>query len=177
MTAKVNVDDARDEKSLLGKNQNKDFNNFNLTNIVSITLNSQAVSDTHVKAKAYLDRFHIYNERNRRDLRLNFHNDSSDLVKKIQNIKFNDNNLTNLDSVAVNRDPSSDNDLPTKKYIDNELDKNNTILRFNQSSKNFLKRSVVMIYTIVPNLIKYTLQIQRLLKMVIVEVTWYQNGL
>ena len=159
------------------KNQNKDFNNFNLTTKVSITLKSQAVSDTHVKAKAYVDRFHFYNEGNRRDLRLNFHNDSSDLVKKIQNYKFKDNNLTNLDSITVNRDPSSDNDLSTKKYIDNELDKNNTILRFNQSSKIFLKRSVVMIYTIVPNMINCTLQIQRLLKMVIVEVTWYQIGL
>ena len=53
-----------------------------------------------------------------------------------------DNNiLTNLDSVTVNRDPSLDNELSTKKHIDIELDKN-TIVRFSQTLQNYLKKSV-----------------------------------
>ena len=47
----------------------------------------------------------------------------------------------NLDSITVNRNPSLDNVLVNKKYIDDELDKN-TILRFNQTLENYLKASV-----------------------------------
>ena len=36
---------------------------------------------------------------------------------------FNDKNLTNIDSISVNRDPSLDNDLLTKKHFHDELDK------------------------------------------------------
>ena len=49
--------------------------------------------------------------------------------------------LTNLDSVTVNRKPTSDNELSNKKYIDDELNKN-TIVRFNQTLQNYLKVSV-----------------------------------
>ena len=48
---------------------------------------------------------------------------------------------TNIDSITVNRNPSSDNELANKKYIDDELDKN-TIVRFNQTLQNYLKVSV-----------------------------------
>ena len=49
--------------------------------------------------------------------------------------------MTNIDSITVNRELTSDNELTNKLYVDNELDKN-TILRFNQTLENYLKMSV-----------------------------------
>ena len=112
-----------------------------MTNINSITLNTQAVNDSEVITKAYVDQFHKDNERNRRDVGLSFYNEEVDLVENNQDNDFNDNKLTNLDSVTVNRNPTSDNELSTKKYIDDELDKN-TIVRFNQTLQNYLTVSV-----------------------------------
>ena len=43
--------------------------------------------------------------------------------------------------MTVNRGPNSDNELANTKYFDDHLDKN-TILRFNQTSQNYLKISV-----------------------------------
>ena len=63
------------------------------------------------------------------------------MVKNNQDNNLNDNKLTNLDSVQVNREPNSDNELANKKYIDDELDKN-TIVRFNQTLSNYLKVTV-----------------------------------
>ena len=127
LTAKLYVDNAIDETSLVRNNQDIDFNNNNLTNINSITLNTQAVNDTQVITKAYVDQFHQGNKRSRRDLGINFYDESSDLVKNIQDKNFNDNKLTNLDSITINRNPSSDNEASNKKYIDDELDKNTVV--------------------------------------------------
>ena len=63
------------------------------------------------------------------------------MVKNNQDNDLNDNKLTNVDSITVNRNPTSDNELLNKKYIDDELDKN-TIVRFNQTLQNYLKVSV-----------------------------------
>ena len=141
LTAKLYVDNAIDESSLVRNNQDNDFSGYNLTNINSITLNTQAVNDNEVKTKAYVDQFHQENERSRRDVGLDFYNESNDLVKNNQDNDLKDKKLINLDSKSVNRKPSSDNELASKKYIDDELDKN-TILRFNQTLQNYLKVSV-----------------------------------
>ena len=58
-----------------------------------------------------------------------------------QDNEFDLNKLTNLDSITVNRDPSSDSELSTKKFIGDQLDKS-TILRFNQTLESYLKVSV-----------------------------------
>ena len=108
LTAKLYVDNAIDESSLVRNNQDNDFNNNNLTNLNSITLNTQAVNDNQVITKAYVDQLHQENERSRRDVVLQFYDGSSDLVKSNQDNDFNDNKLTNIDSVTVNRNPSSD---------------------------------------------------------------------
>ena len=62
------------------------------------------------------------------------------MVKNNQENDFNDNKLTILDSITVNRNPNSDNELANKNYIDDELDKN-TGTRFNQTLQNYLKVS------------------------------------
>ena len=61
--------------------------------------------------------------------------------QKTIDIDLNENKLTNLDSITINRKPTSDNEVANKKYIDDELDKN-TILRVNQTLENYLKISV-----------------------------------
>ena len=141
LTPRLYVDNAVDESSLVRNNQDNDFNNNNLTNINSITLNKQAENDNEVITKAYVDQFHQENERSRRDLGIDFYNESNDIVKNNQDNDLNDNKLTNINSITVNRNPTSDNELSNKKYIDEALDKN-TIVRFNQTLENYLKVSV-----------------------------------
>ena len=141
LCAKLYVDNSIDEQSLVRNNQDNDFGNYNLTNINSITLNKQAENDNEVVTKAYVDQFHQENDRSRRDLGIDFYNESSDLVKNNQDNDLRNNKLINLVSISVNRKPSSDNELASKKYIDDELDKN-TVLRFNQTLQNYLKVSV-----------------------------------
>ena len=141
LTAELYVDTAIDEESLVRKNQDIDFNNNNLNNVNSITLKTQAVNDNQVITKAYVDQFHQENEQSRRDLGIDFYDKTSDLVKNNQDNDLDDKKLTNLDSITVSRNLTSDNELSTKKCIDDELDKN-TILRFNQTLENYLKVSV-----------------------------------
>ena len=72
---------------------------------------------------------------------MDFYNESNDLVKNNQDNNLNDRKLTNLDSVTVNRNPTLDNELSNKKYIDDVLDKI-TILNFNRTLQNYLKASI-----------------------------------
>ena len=86
-------------------------------------MNKQAENDNEVITKAYVDQFHQENERSRRELGIDFYDESSDIVKNIQDNDLNDNKLTNIDSTTVNREPSSDTELASKKFVDDELDK------------------------------------------------------
>ena len=141
LTPRLYVDNAVDESSLVRNNHDNDFFINNLTNIISITLNTQAVNDNQVITKAYVDQFHQEHERSRRDLGVDFYNESNDIVKNNEDNQLNDKKLTNLDSITINRNPSSDNEVSNKKYIDDELDKN-TIVGFNQTLQNYLKVSI-----------------------------------
>ena len=118
-----------------------DFNDNKLTNINSITLNNQPINDNEVVTKSYVDQFHNDNERSRRDLGIDFYNETNILVKNNQDNDLNDKKLINIDSIQVNRNPSLDYELANKKYIDDSIDKN-TIVRFNQTLTNYLKVSV-----------------------------------
>ena len=141
LTAKLYVDTEIDQQSVVRNNQDNDFGNYNLTNINSITLNTQAVNDNEVITKFYVDQFHQENERSRRDLGIDFYDESNNLVKNNQDNDFNDNKLTNINSITINNNPTDDDHVSNKKYIDDELDKN-TIVRFNQTLTNYLKVSV-----------------------------------
>ena len=68
--------DAKDGTSLARSYQDNDFNNNNLTNIKSVTLNTQAVRDNCVFTKSYGDQFHKENERTGRNLGVHFSNDA-----------------------------------------------------------------------------------------------------
>ena len=141
LTANLYVDTEIDQSSLVGNNQDNDFGNHNLTNINSITLNKQAENDNEVITKAYVDQFHQENERSRRDVGLDFYDESNDLVKNNQDNNLNDKKLTNLDSITVNRNPTSDNEVSNKRYVDDSIGEG-TLLRFNQTLTNYLKVSV-----------------------------------
>ena len=104
-------------------------------------MNKQAENDKEVITKAYVDQFHQESERSRRDVGLDLYGESNDLVKNNQDNDFNENKLPNLDSVTVNRNPSSDNELANKKYIDESIGEG-TILGFSQTLSNYLKVSV-----------------------------------
>ena len=141
LTAKLYADNAIDESSLLRLDPDE---KLDLDNQDSIILNSALTSPKtiiEIPTKAYIDSLHEENERSRRDLGIDFYDESNDLVKNNQDNDFNDNKLLNLDSVTVNRNPTLDNELSNKKYIDNELDKS-TLVRFNQTLSNYLKVTV-----------------------------------
>ena len=104
-------------------------------------MNTQAVNDNEVVAKAFVDQFHQQNERSRQDLGLEFYDESSDLVKNNQDSDFNDKKLPNLDSITVNRGPTLDNEVTIKKFVDDKIE-SGTILRSNQTLEKFLDVSV-----------------------------------
>ena len=135
VTAKLYVDYAIDESSLLGLGPDK---KLTLHEQNSIFLNSTLTSPKTIielPTKSYIDSLHEENERNRRDLGIDFYDESNDLVKNNQYNNFNDNKLTNINSITINNNPTDDNHVSNKKYIDDELDKI-TILRFNQTLEN-----------------------------------------
>ena len=141
LTAKLYVDNSIDKPSLVRNKQDNDFNNNNLTNINSITLNTQAVNDNHVVTKAYVDQFHQENDRSPRDLGIDFYNESNDLIKNNQDNNFNVRKLTNIDSITINRGPTSDNEVTNNKFVRDTI-VGGTILGFNQTLENYLKVSV-----------------------------------
>ena len=114
LTAKFYVDNAIDESTLVRKFQSNDLNNFNLTNKNSITLSTPAVIDIQVMANAYVGQFHNVNEKNRRDLGLDFYNESSDSVRYNQGKTLN--NIKSLDSITINRNPIPDNEVSKNIY-------------------------------------------------------------
>ena len=59
------------------------------------------------------------------------------MVKNNQDSDLKDNKLTNLDSITVNRNPTSDSEVANKKYFDDSIEEG-TILRFNQTLEKCL---------------------------------------
>ena len=86
LTPKIYVDNAIDEITVVIIDQDNDFNNPNLTNVNSITLNTQAGIDNNVILKTYVDQFHSDNEGNRKYLGRDFYDESNDLLKKIKKL-------------------------------------------------------------------------------------------
>ena len=140
-TAKLYVDNAIDDTSFLRLDPD---GALDLDNQDSIILNSTLTEPKtiiEIPTKTYIDSLHEENERSRRDLGIDFYDESSDLVKNNQDNNFNDNKLTNIISITLKNNPSDNNHVSNKKYIDDELDKN-TIVIFNQTPADYLKVSV-----------------------------------
>ena len=129
------------DPSIIKNTQHVDFNEKNLDNIRFVKVNNMPAVEEHLTPKnyvdnaisditSYVDNIHEIN-RSRRDLAS---------ICNCQHNEFDNNKLTNLDSVVVKRDPSSDNELANKKHVDDSTgEKNNP--GFNQTLANFLKVS------------------------------------
>ena len=142
LTAKLYIDNAIDESSLLRLDPNEILDLDNQDSIILNSTLTEPKTIIEIPTKAYIDGLHDENERNRRDLGIDFHNESGDLVKNNQDNNFNDKKLTNINSIIINKKPSSDNEVSNRKYIDEELDKN-TIVRLNDDSNDrYLKVNI-----------------------------------
>ena len=108
MPTKNYVDHKFNDPNIIKNLDHVDFNDKNLNNIHSIKINTVPAVEEHLTLKiyadkaiydiiSYVDNLHEIN-RNRRDL-------SS--VLNDQDKEFDNNKLTNLDSITVNRNPSS----------------------------------------------------------------------
>ena len=139
--AKLYVDNAIHESSLLRLDPVEKLDLNNQDSIISNSTLTSPKTIIEILTKSYIDSLHEKNERSRRDLGIDFYDESNDLVKNNQDNDLNDNKLTNLDSIPINRDPTSDDEVSKKRYIDIEIDKN-TIVRFNQTLQNYLQISI-----------------------------------
>ena len=136
------VDHKFNDSSIIKNTDHVDFNNKYIDNVRMISVNEMPEWGNDLTSKLYVDNalsdllsyvndFHEIN-RNRRDLSSVFND---------QDNEFDNNKLTNLDSVTVNRNPSADDELSNKKYVDDSIGEG-TIVRFNQTLENYLKVSV-----------------------------------
>ena len=124
LTAKLYVDNAIDQSSVLRLDPDETLDLDNQDSIIVNSTLTEPKTIIEIPTKAYIDSLHEENERSRRDLGIDFYDESSDLVKNNQSNDFNDNIILNVRSIQINDDPSNDNHVSTKKYIDDELDKN-----------------------------------------------------
>ena len=100
----------------------------------SIVPNSTLTSPnmkTEIPTKTYVHSLY-QSSRNRREFSLVFND---------QDNEFDNNKITNLDSITVNRDPSFHNELANRKYVDDSIGEGD-VLRFFQTPENYLKVSV-----------------------------------
>ena len=135
------VDNAIDEPTLIRNNENNEFDDIFLINISHRTLNSELTDDNHAATKAYVDSL-SESDRNRRYF---------SLVFDAQDNEFDINKLRNPDDFTVKRNPTSDNELPNKEYIDDNVG-NRTLVRFSQTLEKY---ETVSVGDSVYNLTKY----------------------
>ena len=140
LTAKLYVDNAMDETTLVRSDKNNDFDNNFLIHRSHKTLNSEPTDDNH-GCNQSLSRF------------LDWKRKETWFISSIQRsgCEIDNNKLTCLDSITVNGNPISDNELANKKYIDDSFG-NGTLARFNQMLEKIL---VVSVGDIAYNLTKY----------------------
>ena len=132
LTAKLYVDndisDGVNEQSLLRLDPDEKLTQDPI--ILNSTLTSPKTI-IELPTKNYVESLHE-SSKNRRDLSSAFND---------QDREFDNNKTTILDSITVNRIPSSDNELSCEKYVDDSI-REGTILRFTQTLTNYLKVSV-----------------------------------
>ena len=142
LTAKLYVDKKFNDPSIFKNRDHVDFNDKNLDNVEWTKVKKMPKIEEHLTPKLYVDRFihdiRSYVDglheiiRNRRGLSSVFND---------QDNEFDNNKLTILDSVTVNRNPSSDNEVSNKKYVDDSIGEG-TLLRFNSTLQKYLKVTV-----------------------------------
>ena len=142
LSTKKYFDIKINDPSIIKNTDHVDFNDKDIDNVRWIKVNHIPAVEEYLTSKLYVDNAiqqimaFIDNlqeiNRNGRDLSSVFND---------QDNEFDNNKLTNLDSVTVNRNPTSSNEVSKKKYVDDSIGEG-TIVRFNQTLQNFLKVSV-----------------------------------
>ena len=130
LTAKMYDDNSVDESSLLRLDPNEKLKLDEQDSIIANSTLTKPKTIIRITTKAYIDSLHDKNEQSRRDLGLDFYNESNNLVKCNQDNDPNDNKLTNLDCITINRNPVLNDEVSNEKYVDDEL-KKNTKVKFN----------------------------------------------
>ena len=130
MTLKLYIDNCIDEPKIATCNQNKDFNKNNITNIISLTIKSETTDDNHNITKAFVDSL-SEKERNRLDLCLVMNNH----ITEFKNTK-----LTIVDSITVNRDSATDNELSNFKKVLESI-KRSQLLLLSLTDREILKQT------------------------------------
>ena len=125
------ISDSVDESLLLRLNPNEELKLDKQVSMFPESFLAKPKTIIELPTKAYVDSLHG-NCKNRRDLSTVFLDPDNE---------FDNKKITNLGFYTINRDPSSDNELANKKYVDNSLGSGN-FLRFNQTQENHLKVSV-----------------------------------
>ena len=154
LKAKYYVDQAIsngvDEGNLVTRNQGRIFVISSLTNRNSF--NTQLVHKNQVVAKSNVNQFHQGNDWSRTDLGIHFCIESNDLVKTDHDNNFNDYRLISLDSFTVTRDPSSNNKLPNRKYIENKLEEvllSHSINHYKTISKYLIETVLIILLNMI----------------------------
>ena len=117
--------------SLLRLDPNEELNLDEQDSVIPNSSLTSPKTIIEIPTKNYVDSFHE-SSRNRRDL--------SSVFNDLDN-EFDKNKITNLVSIIVNRDPSSDIELANKKYDEDSIGGGN-VLRSNQALQNYLKVTV-----------------------------------
>ena len=121
LTPKYYVDQAffynMDEVSLLRLDPDQQLKLDEKDSLIPNSTLNAPKTIIELPTKSYVDSLHE-SSRNRRDLSSVFND---------QDNEFDNNKLTNLDSITVTRNPSSDDELPKKNYVDELLDSGNIL--------------------------------------------------
>ena len=149
LTPKNYVDNKRDEKSLLRLDPDEKLNlDEQDCLLLSPTLTSPETV-IEIPTKALIAGLHDENERNRRDLGIDFYDESNDLVKNNKTNDFNDNIILNVRSIQINDDTSSDDFVVNKKYVDYEfLNKTDSSLVRNNQNNDFNNNNITNVKNI-----------------------------
>ena len=132
LTPKIFVDECIDEPKVVKKNPDDVF----IRNFLSISShvipNCDSVQDNEAVIKSYVVDL-SGNKRTRRDLPVIFFD---------QDTEFDNNNLTNLNSVTINIDPLLNNKVSNKDYIDNNLVFSSTVSKKEHNVSMKLRRLI-----------------------------------
>ena len=123
--------DGVDESTLLRLDPDEKLKLHEQDSILLNSFSTLPKTIIELPAKSYVYSLHEIN-RNRQDLSSVFND---------QDNEFDNNKLTCLDSITVNRDPNLDNELVNKKFFDDSIGEG-TILRFIATLQNYLKVSL-----------------------------------
>ena len=125
---------------------------LDVSNQDSIILNSTLTSPkfkTELPTKAYIDSLREEKERSRRDLGIDFYDESSDPVKYNITNGFNDNIILNVRRIHINDYPSNDDHVVYKKYVvDDFLTKTHSSVVKNNQNIDFINNIITNVRSI-----------------------------